>query len=216
MIENLSELVEGDYEILPIHLFSTQGNPEDYPIVYKILSGLDCNQLLKDYEQVLGQSQPGGYIKQREGHFGSTDKETRRLLIEHGFEPGKYKALGLVKTGTSELLEIIPQYTRNMLLNLPGKFFRPHYSAVVPQWKCAWHGDGTDYKKVGFRVTIPINVPAHYSFLVNGKEMHYELEPGNAWFVNFCYPHQVVNPYLEDRICLIFQLDSDLWLSKNL
>lgn len=210
-IPNLSEIVEGSYETLPVRLERSGGAPEEYPLTYPVLADLDCDRLYADYQQ-LRPLLSSSYITDRKDFLGCSIDLARTYLWGNGFTKQAYSSIGLVKQGTAELLDVIPEYTRSVLAGFPGRSFRAHYSIAKPGWETKFHGDALRFNEIGFRINLPINVPAHYAFRVEGQTFDFELEKGKAWFVNFCRIHKGYNPTAQDRVSLILQLDSDQWL----
>lgn len=198
---------------MPVRLFHSRGEPEDYPLILPIMSNLDVEQLAADY-YFLRDKLSKSYITDREKDMGVAN--AKAILHSSGFLPNTYVSQGLMKKGTCELLDIIPQYTRHVLESLPSRAYRVRYSTAKPGWTSTYHGDAHHFRETGFRFNLPITQPAFYSFKHNNETLNYKLDTGTAWFINFCRIHQGYNPSDEDRICLIFQLDSDLWINDKI
>lgn len=211
-----SEIVEGTFELCPVRLTETRGTKEEFPLVCSVLDGLDHLQLHEDFKNCVAQL-TDRYIYERKDYLGCDLETAKRELNHYNFSSDFYSAYGLMKLGTTELLDCVPSYTRKVLSALPDKVCRAHYAVARNGWKSGFHYDCQHFQVQGFRLNIPINQSAFYSFQQGDSVQEFELSQGSAWFINAAIDHRGLNLHPESRIAIICQLmgDSALLLSMK-
>jgi hypothetical protein len=205
--QGLSDFVEGESELSSMILESSRGEREDYPLVARLNLAFDARELLADFEAAQERLRQD-YLEQRHDQLGRPLDEVREALFATGFRFENYGAWALMRTGTCDLVDETPAYTRRLLEKL-APFCRAHYVIARPGTEIKKHVDCADYRTHGFRIHIPLFNSAFYTFHRDGRETEVELTPGSAWFVNNAYLHSAYNRTARPRFSLLLQMMSD-------
>lgn len=204
----ISDLTEGQFELIPVELSYGKGGPYDYPMAACLLdSGLDIDQLKKDFSYC-DQHFSHSYIEDRLPFIGSTYKDMQDLFQHYGFTPEAYRAIGLMRLGTNQWIENTPSYTKQLVEKF-SPFCRVHYAIASTNFNLKPHKDCHTFEKHGFRIHIPISQPAHYHFYSKDGPVELVLKPGSVWFVNNALQHAAFNPYNTTRVSLLLQVMTD-------
>jgi hypothetical protein len=205
------EFVEGTHELSPMQLAHSSGERSEYPFVAPLITGLDCQRLMADFQNSLSSLSPN-YLNDRRDLLGCSFDQAVEQLQSYGFSSKYYQAYSLMQVGTTDFLPWIPAYTLSAFEALKDKVCRAHYAIAMSGWESAFHIDTHHFRQQGFRLNLPISGPAYYTFRDKGRLLNFELAPGTIWFINAAYEHQGSNPQPKDRVAIICQLMGDTLL----
>lgn len=207
IVRNCSDKVEGFHELTRPQFLRSTGDGHEYPLVKDLIIGLDTSRLYQEYLS-LESKLSSSYLYDRRNNFPISLEEAEACLQEMRFTKEFYAVKALHETGSNVLVSDVGPYTRALFKSL-GETCRMHYAVVKPGWESAFHTDSNDFKVHGFRINIPINQDAYYTFLDNERQVSFSLKRGSAWFINATCPHMGFNPTDEDRVAIICQLMTD-------
>ena len=202
----LSDKIEGQFELTPLHLHHTRGDAEAYPPVLALMP-VDAGRLLDEYERCherLGDR----YLVDRKDHLNCGFDEAVGILKDYGFY-SSYLARSLLQTGKTEFFPEVPEHTRALFNDRLSPFCRVHYATAQPGWRTVFHRDCDHFRQHGFRINIPLSESAYLRFRIGGRVEEYELVPGHAWFVNNALEHLAYNPCPKPRVSILAQLMTD-------
>jgi hypothetical protein len=203
----LSDYVEGAYELTPMQFEITNGKADEYPVVAPLGLSLDASTLRADFARACD-GLSAKYLEDREPHLLHPLGDIFSALRDTGFTLEHYRAIGLMKVGTNELLDGVPAYTAGLLRQL-APMCRAHYVIAEPGTEIKPHIDCRDYSTHGFRIHIPLLNSAFYTFYIDGEEREFELTAGTAWFVNNAILHSACNRTSSPRVSILLQMMSD-------
>ncbi len=202
----LSDYSEGLFELSKVDLSCTQGQADEFPAIQKLNLNVDVQKLIQDFE-FCKQALSDNYLEERRHGFSIPLNQVKEILTTFGFNQN-YSAIGLMKVGTTELHEYVPEYTRSLLEELQP-LCRAHYVIARPGLKIPKHSDCVDFSTHGFRVHIPIQNTSSYVFYQGSNATRYQLPPGSAWFFNNALTHEVSHESESVRISILLQMMSD-------
>jgi hypothetical protein len=130
----------------------------------------------------------------------------------YGAEPdGGWTALPLLNSGRSAAAPPVPLPALGLLPlvhpvfdRFAGTLLRASIMRQAAGSRLGWHFDNQALHRSEMRLLIPIVVPAGAGTWIGHEWVAWPA--GQAWTGDFCLPHQVENPTVEDRIVLALDL----------
>jgi len=106
-------------------------------------------------------------------------------------------------------------YLRSVLDELPGKIHTYRIHILKPGGVIREHRDTWKSPDWGvFRLHVPVVTDDKVETYLDGQRVI--LQPGECWFLDFDWPHQITNHGTQDRIHLIIDVHMDKQWQENL
>lgn len=182
---------------------------------YKLDFQCDENVILKEYNQWIKNNQ----LAKHPDIDNTGGWDVISLYSEDG------KSLSVAKnsdkdTVPTEIIKDFP-YTNSVIKDLLSKFnakpSRIRFSTLRKGKKITWHRDWDESLDHGnCRLHIPITV--NDKCYGNMCHQEYRWQPGELWYGDYSFPHQVVNLGDQDRLHIIldFKNPKNLFIDQNL
>ena len=168
--------------------------------VYKLDFSCDSKKVLNEYDQWIKNNQLAKHP--------DIDNTGGWDVISLYSEDGKSRSVAKnndMDTIPTEIVKDFP-YTHSLIKNLLSKFDtkprRIRFSTLRKKKKITWHRDWDESLDHGnCRLHIPLKV--NNKCYGNLCHQEYRWQPGELWYGDYSFPHQVVNSGEEDRLHII-------------